>query len=347
MEKNGYNWPHFKNIHYEIASSKFPDEIFNSNVCISQKLDGSNLTIHIRKSPGKKWDFVELIGRNSVLWQISPKTLGTYEDDVTLTNLIYGNAKHLYNLPLHMFDYAVGIAKLLNTNINELYITGEALRVSSKQVSWHPFGYEIINDNTNIIGRKKNYLTSTTHKLFSSPSKSKDEAYNISPPPILFVGTLGCGITELYDIMKQNLPTFEGCFIVGETDNKIGFKWKTRNFEEQKKIKSSHEIAFSNEISIHLYNKLENIFNINIKNSINDQKDINAEKPRNDLKKDISIACVREISKMSSIANIPKKDRVQIVKDMVISVIAEIEQNYTESNIQIGEYEKQFMSKKC
>ena len=30
--KNGYNWHHFKNIHYEIASSKFPDEIFNSGL---------------------------------------------------------------------------------------------------------------------------------------------------------------------------------------------------------------------------------------------------------------------------------------------------------------------------
>ena len=41
---NSY-WPHFKNIHYQVANN--PIEIFDTNVCITEKLDGSNLTIYI------------------------------------------------------------------------------------------------------------------------------------------------------------------------------------------------------------------------------------------------------------------------------------------------------------
>lgn len=298
-----FYWPHFLNIHRHIANEREPDTIFEDIVCITQKIDGSNLTIHILKKDSE-WEIVGLYGRNSVIW--------TPESTVFYDKLSYGQPGNLENLPLAMKEFAVKLAKKLN--VDNICVTGEAFRDNHKYASWHPFGYaipkindiDIKTDETN-FERTMNtyYLTSDTHELFVQCSenvsfsnfttKLKEAKCNcVFPPPLLFTGSLSDGISSLYDAMCKLTPKFEGSFIISEkkaqkiyesynlttsndseksdesaksysNDETIGYKWKTGLHDEQPVIKSVDEILFIKKESIDTYIKLVEIYNNNNK----------------------------------------------------------------------------------
>jgi hypothetical protein len=132
----GERWPHTANIHC-VGQTTNPDSFFEQTVCATQKIDGSNLSIHIKKVDGE-WSIVKLNGRNTKIWDP--------EMGKDITDLSYGSPEKLEKLPIVMFDYCVRLANLLSesTDIDELYVYGEAYRMEGQKfVSWHPFGYRV------------------------------------------------------------------------------------------------------------------------------------------------------------------------------------------------------------
>jgi len=204
-------WKHFENIHRLIANSKKPDLIFNSEVCITQKLDGSNLGIHIKKYEDS-WSIINIIGRNSIIWYAGCNK--------SYNEISYGSVGILANLPEKMLEYGIKICNELN--VCELVIYGEVLKLQNqKYTSWHPFGYAHVNEPINFTTELKvNYLTSETHKLFNKHSaiKTSDSEHNIFPPKIMYKGKLCDGIQSLSNQMKMIDLYFEGVFIIGESD---------------------------------------------------------------------------------------------------------------------------------
>ena len=354
-----YHWPHFENIHRVISTSDEPDLIFEKTVCITEKMDGSNLTIHIKKDKqtlnaiyNKKnkrtWHVEELIGRNSVIWNMS--------SDVPITSLSYGSAGKLEKLPTAMLEYTIDIAQRLK--VDEIYITGEVYRLKNQKfVSWHPFGYKVCGSDKD-CDSKICFLTSTSHKLLKEAQiipeiKTHEEMieklqsatnHQIFPPPILFVGKMEDGINSLFDMMKLQERNFEGCFIIWE-DNTWGFKWKTGLFEEQKRITSVSDIKFLNSSSIRCYTKLMEIFDLRPKydgrESILRSEDAKRAEEESKcrletLKRDLSTACNREITKMESFTHIPKAQRKSVVEKMIQPVINEAKELYTESGLEFS-----------
>lgn len=330
-------WPHSLNVHrYCEDENKFYEQ-----VCITLKVDGSNLTIHIKKIDGI-WYVMELIGRNSVIW--------TNESATPITSLSYGSPGKLENLPLEMQNYAIRLGEYLK--VEEIYISGEVYRMKDQRyASWHPFGYKIGSDD--II-----FMTSKTHQLFVEMQNfeivtTSDQmntilvnstCHLIFPPPILYIGKLGDGILSLYTTMMKHDRNFEGCFIIWENGS-WGFKWKTGLFEEQHKIPDLSEFSFTREESLVYYTKLIEVFNHrphyearervlrsqDAKSKKNDEKEL-----KELCKKELSNACEREMTKMESFNHIPRSERKTIVQNLIGLVVKEVKQVYEESKMTIS-----------
>ena len=240
-----HKWESFLNIHPEFDSS-----LIDQTHTFSLKIDGSNLSIHIKFDPeDNEWRIVCLHGRTAPVW--------TAESGIPYTNLKYGSAGSLGDLPDKMNLFAIAVAEKLGNQ--EIIIYGEAFRApKAKYASWHPFGYKLPSKNFEL-----HMLTRDLHVLFSSvpvpyqapvlyqaPS-TNDEFLDflrvqvtttIFPPPLLYFGELGSGIRELYQTLATRDSKFEGLFIVNE-EGTNGFKWKTPIHEAQLKIRTSDEIG--------------------------------------------------------------------------------------------------------
>jgi hypothetical protein len=141
------SWGHYLNIHkYFVDKCKLGlplDDIFQEPVCVTEKLDGSNLGIQIALRGGsgpRQYFIVALMGRNSVLWAPPEGTDGTAV--VVVPNTKYGNAGALESLPTAMLAFASAVANALG--VDDLIVYGEAYRgEEQKKASWHPFGYKV------------------------------------------------------------------------------------------------------------------------------------------------------------------------------------------------------------
>lgn len=337
-----FKWPHFENIHRYIANSQEPDSIFEHDVCITEKLDGSNLTIHLEKVDNE-WIIKQLIGRNCPIWNQKMKN--------SYINLSYGSVGNMGNLANYMKDFAIKVAEKINTDI--IFISGEVFRANGKFASWHPFGYTIeIVENEEPCEEKNsssiNYLTSKTHKLFVEcsenvkPDELKEKLKNtkdclVFPPPILFVGKLSNGINKLYNSMLELTKDFEGCFIIFE---KIpwGFKWKTGFHDEQSQVFSVDKIEFKSQESIDVYTKLIQVFNNKPVKFKIDKPKKEVDEPLSEskiLSIDIITAYKRELSKNESFSHIPNNERDTIILSLCKLVIDEIITKYSESNLSL------------
>jgi hypothetical protein len=335
-------WNHHENIHRIIAeySKKHDsDDFFDLNVTITEKIDGSNLSIHIKKYDNDTWKIESIIGRNSIIWPNNVKNKET-----NIYELSYGNAGKLEKLPDEMFNFSKKLAENINTN--EIIIYGEAYRYKKQKFSsWHPFGYKLPSDDY-----KTYRLTTEAYTLFKSICNIPPENYIehdimmnyletidknvVFPPPIYHTGSLGDGIDKLKNRMLSNEETFEGLFIISNNSNdsnehNFGYKWKTGEYDEQKQIPNIETLNFKKEKSIILYNTLMQIYN----NKAN--KDKKKNKDKNILKNEIEIATRRELSKMESITNVPKKERVIIINNMIPLIVDEIVLLYKESEIEL------------
>ena len=152
------------------------------------------------------------------------------------------------------------------------------------------------------------------------------------------------GIENLFDTMKKQERDFEGCFVIWE-DGAWGFKWKTGLFEEQKKISSLSDIVFSNECSILCYTKLMEIFDLRPKYEERERilrsedckrEEEEAKQYLETLKKDLVVACNREITKMESFVHVPKVQRKTLIEKMIKPVIDEVKEMYTESGLEFS-----------
>lgn len=261
-----FKYPHFENIHKYIFTNKNQDNVFNSNVCITQKIDGSNLSIHICKENN---DFVSkhLIGRNHIIWKQESK-----EEVIS-----YAGYKNINKIINNMKDFSVKLCNVLKTD--DIIVCGELYNV--KNLSWHPFNYALYD--TTQKEYKLQLLTKEIYDIFNQITPTYDNIQHILqttkenmvfPPPLLYFGKLNKGIDTLFNLMNSNDKTFEGCFIV--FDDNTGCKWKTRLYDEQPKIpKLADLFIFDNKDS---YNKLMIIFekeeNKVVKKEQNKQKQV-------------------------------------------------------------------------
>ena len=358
-----FKWPHFENIHRYIATHHDPDSLFAEEVCITEKMDGSNLTIHVEKIDDE-WVVKQLIGRNCPIW--NQKMKNTYE------NLSYGSVGNMGKLAFAMKDFAIKLAEKLNTKI--ILISGEVFRANGKFATWHPFGYtteirkkDVVIKSDEVVETieieekekleetsepcdekevgKINFLTSKTHKLFVECSENvtqdqlkekleKATSNLIFPPPLLFVGKLSQGINELYVLMQKLSKEFEGSFIIFENIS-WGFKWKTGFHDEQMQVTQVENIMFKTEEALLAYTKLIEIFNNKPKKEPKPEKPKKEEPPSEGkiLSTDVITAFRRELSKTEPIFHTPKDKREDLVKSFTKLVIEEITTKYKESNL--------------
>jgi len=235
-------WESYSNIHPEFGLLDM-----GQTHTFSLKIDGSNLSIHIKFDPeNNEWRIVCLYGRTAPVW--------TADSGEPYSDIKYGSAGSLGDLPDKLTLFSITVAEQLG--IQEIIIYGEAFRASkAKYASWHPFGYKLPSKNFEL-----HMMTSDLHMLFSSCCEqylvpvqvlsTNDEfldflrvqtATTIFPPPLLYFGRLGSGIRKLYPILMTRDPNFEGLFIVNE-EGTNGFKWKTPIHEAQLKIRTSTEL---------------------------------------------------------------------------------------------------------
>ena len=149
-------------------------------VCVTEKLDGSNLGIHVRRDDSSEvgWGLAALHGRRSILWQPAPDGGLIEHHDATggslwhpptpsadrgrkagldfPTAIKYGNAGSLQSLPTECFRFAAAVANEMSAmranegnkeTFAELIIYGEAIKVGGNKTarpSFHPFGLAIL-----------------------------------------------------------------------------------------------------------------------------------------------------------------------------------------------------------
>lgn len=145
------SWGHYLNIHKHFVDkckSGLPlDDIFQEPVCVTEKLDGSNLGIHVARSVDglPRFHIVALMGRNSILWSPTQDDCLLHAKKgtaVVVPNTKYGNAGALEALPAAMLSFATAVADALH--VDDIIIYGEAYRADGqKKASWHPFGYKV------------------------------------------------------------------------------------------------------------------------------------------------------------------------------------------------------------
>eukprot|EP00403_Amphidinium_massartii_P024616 CAMPEP_0178401884 /NCGR_PEP_ID=MMETSP0689_2-20121128/16541_1 /TAXON_ID=160604 /ORGANISM="Amphidinium massartii, Strain CS-259" /LENGTH=495 /DNA_ID=CAMNT_0020022737 /DNA_START=11 /DNA_END=1498 /DNA_ORIENTATION=- len=178
-----YAWPHTDNLAATLLSEPHLEEKLDRTVCVTEKLDGSNMAVHVRRqaqpqeeaaTAKPQWCLVGIQGRNQHVW--SPATPVAIETQghtaaerasrqENFPAMTYGNAKALLQLPALVAQVAVQVAESLQ--VDELVLFGEAFKVtgqtakkeqsqSSQQqqrkqspaaslASFHPFGFKVIN----------------------------------------------------------------------------------------------------------------------------------------------------------------------------------------------------------
>lgn len=351
------NWGHYTNIHRYIwdmlKMCVLVSALFKELVCITEKIDGSNLGIHISKTKDGKWYIVTLLGRNAPIFTVNPVTM-----DTPSPNLSYGNAGILGNLPSHMMKFAILVAEEMG--VNEIIIYGEAFRASKndkpvRHPSWHPFGVKVKKDNVRVLYR----MTTRLHQLFSKVAICMDvdatvfashenlntalinaDSTLITPPPIMFSGPLGAAIDLLHPHMMNTDKNFEGVFVVLENGH-AGFKWKTGVHDEQSKIYTAEEMNIDDPDALRQYKKLEEIFNnrpgkearigmLNSKKATENKEAV--KKHLSQLNTDTKTAIARVLSKSASWDTIPTNKRHSIIENLVVLVVDEVKNRYTESD---------------
>lgn len=346
MKNNHYLWNHYHNIQQSILWKK-P----NLNVVFTEKIDGSNLSIHIKKTEDD-WNIVCLHGRNVVLWTPDNEKNKNFnsdsidiDDDIdndfdenNIELLSYGNVGELKTLPYEMEQFAIKVARRLK--VNEIIIYGEAYKYNKESnkkamASWHPFGYKLPRKQYRLF-----MLNSNVHKLFSEISEISEmpintheemvsylqtrENHSIFPPPVVYRGNLYNGLKKIYHIMKTNNKTFEGCFITSEEQGLYAVKWKVGLYEEQQKIpkiinnglyvEGDKERKMVNQKMAEIYPLLEEIFKTKPK------------KIKQMTLDDVTrVAFDKEKSKMHTFKNLKNNEKGQITHNIIEEIISQYE----------------------
>eukprot|EP00923_Selenidium_pygospionis_P010133 GHVN01017605.1.p1 GENE.GHVN01017605.1~~GHVN01017605.1.p1 ORF type:complete len:395 (+),score=85.05 GHVN01017605.1:199-1383(+) len=360
-------WDHYQNFHRELhQATKGETEAFQAffkkKVCITEKLDGSNLGIHLsRGDKSKQWEVEALIGRSTLLWKAGG---GTKAIDKLPS---YGNAGRLGELPFAMRDFAAKVGDALGGE-TDIVVFGEAFRFGKDQplASWHPFGVKLPpngevkeNDDPDFDGWNLLRLTKSLHEIFQSSSvveQPKDHAslfsllgegkknHVVCPPPLMYANHLGEAVDFLHEVLISNAMdrTFEGLFTVME-DNSLGFKWKTGTFDEQASIPSIEDFDFSDheqiQQEVEWYAKLSQVYHtrapLDVKKEATKPDKGKAVSPaEQELINYITKAFEREQSKMTSIGATPKKERKALVELMLPAVVKEVELQFEEAGQQ-------------
>jgi hypothetical protein len=336
-------WTSFSNLHswfqYNLKCKnpmhkKDSDYLFDLNANFTIKIDGSNLSIHIKKIDDE-WIINSINGRNLQIWN--------NKDNKPINKIgKYGNVGNIENLPLEMFKISILFAEKIKTK--DIIIYGEVFRAKysnlvSKYVSWHPFGYciPIGSEIEELILIESNFFSDICPIPYEIIDYTtfldylvKSNKHCIFPPSCLFSGKIGDGIIKFKEMMSNNELGFEGFFIVIDSNN--GYKWKTSICEEQKYILSNNQCRFINEKSKEIYKILEDIFNQKKKikeNFTNPQIELHV------LKDEITNAFNKEYSKILDFSEIPKKDRLPIVDKLIDPVVKEVISHYIDSDIPI------------
>lgn len=310
-------WNHYNNIHSLLAKS---DKIIHSDGFFTEKLDGSNLGIHIKKI-NDEWKLVAVYGRKTIISQEEIKIIK------------YGNAGSLGDLPNKMYEYAQKIANKLM--LDEIIIYGESYRQKKAQqkfASWHPFGYrnnadkEIINlspkiydlfcDTSEFCLSMKDIKCPDEYRLFLENSQS----HVIYPPLVLYNGKISDGIKYLEQLMMKSHKEFEGVF-VSSSDG--CFKWKTSKYEEQQKFKKNKNT--SQEIEDILYK----VFHNDTPNQPEKSLETMIENAY------IHESRINEIFNIKSVEDISTEEKKNILTTCINLVISELKSQFTDNNEKI------------
>lgn len=325
-------WPSYDNIHKMFSSKMICDDLLEIIVNFNIKIDGSNLSIHIKKTESK-WNIISINGRNCPIWT---------SDEKLINNITYGSAGFLNNLPNEIFNIATRIGEKMN--VDEIIIFGEVFRAknnkkSANLASWHPFGYYLENNEQSITKLfSVNYfddICPIPYDIIDFATMIefliKTENHSIFPPLCLYSGKLGDGILKLSNLMLTSEKHFEGFFIVIDQEN--GYKWKTPNHEEQKKILMCNECMFLKENSKNIYKILENIYLEHNKIKNVDEKSV-TNKSIDLLTSDILTAFNKLCTKISDFTDLPKKDRLPLIDELIPDIVIEVLKQYTDCDIQ-------------
>jgi hypothetical protein len=319
-------WNSYDNIH-KCFDNKYCDSKFDINADFTVKLDGSNLSIKIKKI-NSEWKLISINGRNSIIWPNEDKQLNKIGK--------YGNAGNLGELPIEMFKIAIKVAEKIN--VEEIIVYGEAFRAkkdnrTAKFASWHPFGFYILgNENPILVPAiffqdicPNPILVNTDFYTFIDLLINTDH-HCIFPSIMSFSGKIGDGIIKFKELMMNPPIEFEGFFIV--INEKTGYKWKTPKYEEQPKIRRSDQCNFMDNSSIEKYKILEDVYFAE-----RDVKPVSIKQIDSDpLITAINTAFQKEHSKMLDLSTIPKKERLIIADSVISLVITEILSHYTEES---------------
>ncbi len=160
-----HKWESYENIH-----KRFDSLDMNQIHTLSLKINGSNLSTHVKFDPEKnEWIVVCLHGRTAPVWTVA---YGEPYSDIK-----YGSAGSLGDLPDKMRFFAIAVAEKLG--VQEIIIYGEAFRAPAlptmnsttksttksitKYASYHPFGYKLPSKNYEL-----HMMTQEVYDLFSS-----------------------------------------------------------------------------------------------------------------------------------------------------------------------------------
>ncbi len=348
MEVEHSKWPSFSNIHKVALHPDFFEKVFS----FGEKIDGSNLGIQVNVTTRDAY----LHGRN---------TLVPY-DFSKPASVKYGNAGSLGTLPVLMKEFALKLCEHLQ--LEEVVVYGEAYRHGmQKNASFHPFGYK--------VGEKLHGLTVATRASFAHCALESDAAefgefrthadytdalersqrHIVFPPIIYRTCTLAEGIESLHEEMKSpSSPKFEGCFCVCEDEsvtirnsdcNLAAFKWKTGTHEEQAGMPSLERLSLSEPAHLVLHDKLSSVFNSRpfagasskpSKTAPSSSADSAKKAADADVRLRIKTAFERELGKMVSFAEVPKKERAPIAATIKPLILAEVLRGYEEDSADGG-----------
>jgi hypothetical protein len=346
-------WPSFSNIHKVALSPEFFDKTFS----FGEKIDGSNLGIQVKRGSTD----ATLHGRNSIV---------SYDFEKP-TSVKYGNAGSLGELPINMRQFASKLCNLLH--LHEVIVYGEAYKHGKQKfASYHPFGYRVEDTFFGLTRESRElfiqcvpeedaheYAGLTAHEAYLESLESA-ERHVVFPPIIYKTSSLAEGIHELHASMKQpGSKLFEGVFCVCEEDgfsiphsdcNLTAFKWKTGHHEEQSGMPPLERLCLCAPEHLELYHKLAEVFSA--RPFANQAAPATAASPSTakptadaELRGRISAAFQRELGKMESFQDLPKKERGRIVVTMKPLVAAEVIRSYEEDGEEVGEEKKKNITK--
>ena len=208
------------------------NDVLKSQVCVTQKLDGSNCSITVQLIDGV-WTIVEIYGKTVHLWKrgaVGPP-LGSLP--------LYGQQININLIVPVMEQFATRLAVTLG--VTKVSVYGEAMRDALNNASWHPFGHEIDGKFWRLTPDIHDIYTQCCAQIGQQPSK-------ICPPNVMFVGTLETTIkfftptmiaVSIVGTMETAIngaidDNFEGCVVVAMNGSNLGWKLKAKKHDEQK-----------------------------------------------------------------------------------------------------------------